>query len=189
MASVSKAVHRVLDLEGGYSDHGLDPGGETAYGISREYWPDYWDDGEPDWRDAKRFYEEEFWEPLQLGKVHAQSVADEVLDIAVNLGKDRAVKLAQYGYNLARPRDRDEIAVDGVVGPETLGAINHLANFDTKRYVRVLNGLQFCYYLYRTGHDDRVEELFSTLPREDQDVFFRGWMRRITFAEGEDDDA
>lgn len=179
MADANRALDVLFRLEGFHGDHELDPGGETRYGISREYWPEYWEDGPPTKAEARHFWLHEFWEPMQLGRVHSQEIADEMLDQAANFGRRRAVRLAQYTTNLIQPPGRPDIAVDGVVGPETLGALNDLNMGDRLRWVKAANGIQFTFYLYRTDRLDRALDLFATFPDPEQETFLRGWLRRI----------
>lgn len=184
MANYNQALNRLLKIEGYYSDHESDPGGETAWGIAKAYWPEYWEDGVPDRDTAKRFYRQEFWSPLRLDEVHDQDVAFEVFDIAVNMGKRRAVSFAQLNHNMVTRGN--PIAVDGIIGPQTLQALNTMAWADTIRWVKSMNGIQYCYYLYRTGQLDSALALFDTTPDPDSQAFFRGWLKRIEFS-GNDD--
>lgn len=179
MANYNKAVHKMLQIEGFRSDHPSDPGGDTAYGISQNYWPEYWEDGVPDRETADRFYRIEFWEPLTLDQIHDQRIAYELFEQAVNLGKPRAVRFAQFCHNsVARGND---IVVDGRMGPQTRGALNRLSWDDTQRWIKAMNGMQFCYYLFRTGLMDDAESFFRTSIDEDSEAFFRGWLKRVEF--------
>lgn len=44
---------------------------------------------------AKKIYKEYFWDWLKLGGINDQRVANKIFDIAVNMGPDRPVKMAQ----------------------------------------------------------------------------------------------
>jgi lysozyme family protein len=179
MAQASRALDILFRLEGGYSDHPSDVGGRTMYGIAAAMWPNYWDEwgGPPNIGQAEQFYINEFWNPLKLDSLADQGIANEVFEEAVNLGKKRAIRFWQLALCLLGYM----VDVDGVVGPETLNTTNMMRNSDDLRLVKVMNGLQFLYYLYRTDNLDYAMEYMKTTPRSDQDVFFRGWMNRIGF--------
>ncbi len=183
MARASKALSDLKRLEGYYSDHAKDSGGKTAFGVSQAYWPQYWAEwgGRPTWEQAQQFYIKEFWKPLKLEAVHDQRIADEVFEQAVNLGHNRAIRFWQVSICLIR--GAGAVSIDGKVGPQTVNATNKLNGPDALRVSKVLNGLQFMYYIYRTNSLDDVVALFKTMPKEDQKVFFRGWLKRISFSE------
>jgi lysozyme family protein len=180
VASPNKSISKLLKLEGGLSDHPLDVGGKTAFGIAAAFWPLYWDQwgGPPTYDQAIQFYINEFWNPLKVEALCSQEIADEVFEQAVNLGKRRAVEFWQMGLVLLHK----EVDIDGKVGPQTINATNLLKNSDDIRLVKILNGMQFLYYLYRTNNLNDVLGYMRTLPRDDQDVFFRGWLNRIDLA-------
>lgn len=184
MANYHEAVHELLQIEGFLSDHPSDPGGKTAYGIAKEYWPEYWEDGPPTKEEAREFYREEFWEPLRLGEVHDQRVAYEIFEQAVNMGHRRAIRFAQQAHNMVCPVNspwHDALVVDGRIGPNTLQGLNTMRWQDTIRWLKVMNGIQFSYYTYRAGYEDEVERLFRTTEDEDSQDFYRGWLRRVEF--------
>lgn len=183
MARANKALAELRRLEGYYSDHAKDAGGRTAFGVAEAYWPQYWKEwgGPPTWNQAQQFYLKEFWKPLKVEALHDQGIANEVFEQAVNLGHRRAIRFWQIAICLIRGSGK--VMIDGRAGPQTINATNRLTGADTLRVNRVLNGLQFMYYIYRTNNLDDVMALFKTMPRDDQQVFFRGWMERITFSE------
>jgi lysozyme family protein len=183
MARAGKALADLRRLEGYYSNHESDVGGRTAFGIAEAYWPQYWAEwvDMPTWEQAQQFYIKEFWGPLKLETLHDQSIANEVFEQAVNLGHKRAIRFWQVALCLVRGAGC--VYIDGQVGPQTLNATNRLNAADALRVSKVLNGIQFMYYIYRTNSLDDVMALFKTMPKEDQKVFFRGWLKRISFGE------
>ena len=182
MASIKAALKALYTIEGFKSDHPLDSGGRTTYGISQKYWPRHYKDwgGPPTKYQADVFYTNEFWNPQRLGDVHDPRIAFEVFEQSVNLGRRRAARFLQVSINLVMQK-RKPIAVDGRIGRRTITAVNNLGKRDTLRVLAVLNGTQYMYYLYRTNQMDGTLELFRTSEREDQRVFFRGWLKRIAF--------
>ena len=180
----ARIIKKLFTIEGFRSDHPADSGGLTTYGVSKKFWPQYYKKwgGPPNRIQAAEFYEIEFWNPLRLGEIHDSQVAFEMFEQAVNLGIRRASRFAQLSVNLVR-QVRRTLVVDGRVGLKTIDAINRLRKRDTLRLLTVLNGTQYMYYLYRTGQMDATLKLFHTTEREDQAVFFRGWLSRIEFTD------
>ncbi|MBU0846502.1 hypothetical protein KKH23_04880 [Patescibacteria group bacterium] len=159
-----KALEKLLTIEGGPSNHAWDPGGDTAFGISKVHWPQYWEDGPPTRRTAELFYMEEFWKPLCLSEIDYQPLRVEMLEAAVNCGLANGAKFAQRAYNLLRPRSWTELIVDGVVGPRTRGALNRLVEHYPDALMAGCNYFQAEYYV------DTREELRSNA--------IRGWFTK-----------
>ncbi len=178
-----RIIQKLFLIEGFRSDHPADSGGETTYGVAKAYWPQYYKKwgGPPNWKQAAEFYEIEFWNPLRLGDVHDYRVAFEIFEQAVNLGIRRASRFAQVSVNLVL--QKEVLVVDGRIGPKSIDAINRLTKRNTLRLLVVLNGTQYMYYLFRTDQMTRTLKLFRTSEREDQAVFFRGWLSRIEFTD------
>lgn len=123
--------------EGPCSVDPKDSGGMTVWGISRRWHPDWpgWtlvdlllDSGrtlieaahDPEVRDqARTFYFEVFWRRTGLHRMSKHRVAVKVFDLAVNMGPRPAVMALQR----ALVRTGVSVQVDGVIGPETLGAV------------------------------------------------------------------
>jgi len=99
----------------------------------------------------------------------------------VNLGIARAGRFAQVSVNLVR--QKPVLVVDGKIGPKTVAAINCLSKRNTVRFLTVMNGTQYMYYLFRTNQMARTLKLFHTTEREDQRAFFRGWLSRVEFTD------
>jgi len=122
----------LMVLEGGGTLHKLqgDPGGRTIWGISEEYHPDWWKNGPPTETQARQFYRRVFWEPLGLHTLREQSMAEELFEFAVNANKPPAVKAAQVAANVVRHcMGIGPIKVDGKMGPQTIGALNRVAEW------------------------------------------------------------
>ena len=64
---------------------------------------------------VKEFFRANYWAPIRGDEISDQGVADKLYDAGVNMGTGTAVKLMQEALGLA---------VDGIPGPHTLGAIN-----------------------------------------------------------------
>lgn len=134
MADFDKAWAFTREAEGGYSFNQDDPGGETFAGISRVHHPDWggWAEvdrikqifGRSSWTvemwnrlslTVAGFYRENYWGVL--GELNSQYLATVLFDSGVNCGPGRAGRwlqrsLCAWGH---------EVAIDGVVGPQTMG--------------------------------------------------------------------
>lgn len=155
-----KAIKRLFELEGGYSNHPSDRGGETKYGISRRAYPDL-DIAGLTLEEAKQIYFRDYWLRLRLDAVLVSDVAGEIFEQGVHFGVKGATENAQRAMNYLGAK----LEVDGLMGPKTLRAIN--GYLDTEILLKVLNGVQFARYL------DEAEK------HPEQKIFARGWLRRI----------
>ena len=116
--------------EGGYSNPapGVDPGGETNFGISKRSYPD--EDIKNLTRErAKAIYEADFWLKAQCDIV-PEWIKFDLFDTAVNSGPHQAVVLLQ------RAAFAD---ADGVIGPHTLMGMGYMTPDKLRRR---FNGLR-----------------------------------------------
>lgn len=184
MADFVKALNQVLAFEGGYVNDPADPGGETCYGISRRYFPDWpgWEilDRQPNKSTViapraaiEQFYRSNFWNRFQGDRILVQAVAEELLECAVNVGVHQAVMFLQTALNVLNRRAAlyPDSVVDGELGPNTLAAVNWYAadgrGRDAAALVKTLNILQGAYYIEKMRESD-VKEKFA-----------RGWLSRV----------
>jgi len=120
----------VLDFEGGYVNDPDDKGGATNYGITYNTLNNAKTKG---WvpfnvtiqniqlEHAKIIYRKGYWDAVQADSLpHPLDLI--MFDSAVNHGPNAAVKLLQKSLNVLLPYT--ELAVDGIIGPLTLRAIN-----------------------------------------------------------------
>jgi lysozyme family protein len=115
--SFEQAVALVLKHEGGYSADPRDPGGETRYGISKRAYPDV-DILRLTEDEAKAIYRRDYWDKLRPDEL-PQQLAICVFDCAVNMGRDKAIRLLQRACGVAQ---------DGVMGGNTIAAANRLSD-------------------------------------------------------------
>ncbi len=113
--SFDRAVALVLAHEGGYVNDPRDPGGETRYGISKRAYPDV-DILHLTEEQAKAIYKRDYWDKLRTDEI-PEELAICLFDAAVNMGRDRAVRLLQRACGVAQ---------DGVMGGNTIAAANRL---------------------------------------------------------------
>jgi len=117
-----------------FTDDPDDPGGATRWGISlrtAEIHAELFDidgDGDVDADDiehldrdtAEDYYLEYVWKPQGCDQIAADAVAAKVLDLSVNMGNTRGAKRIQMALRaVGRPT-----AIDGKIGPHTIGRIN-----------------------------------------------------------------
>jgi len=113
--SFEQAVAMVLRHEGGYVNDPRDPGGETRFGISKRAYPDV-DILRLTEDEAKVIYRRDYWDKLRPDEL-PQELAICLFDCAVNMGRDKAVRLLQRACGVAQ---------DGVMGGNTIAAANRL---------------------------------------------------------------
>lgn len=132
MANFLQALNITLAHEGGYANDSADKGGETYQGIARNYHPEWLGWGFLDnlvskawnqtWAELNSFvadfYYREYWLKNNLDKIESNEVANVVFDWVVNSGgakKEIQRVLNNKGY---------AVAIDGVIGNQTINAIN-----------------------------------------------------------------
>lgn len=169
------ALVATFDAEGGaaFSDHRLDPGGATRWGISEKLARAHSYGGamsELDRATAERIARAEFWIPLALDSIQSRFVAAEIFDTAFHSGARAATMIAQRAVNLLYADSTEPIlTVDGIMGPNTVGALNSLLPKYERHLYAALQGFQFVRFL----------ELARTRPASSR-VFIRGWMARLS---------
>lgn len=157
-------IGAVLDHEGGLADDPDDPGGITKYGISLRSYPHLGRDGIRNLTipQARDIYYGDWWLKLRCPEIRNDRVAQKLLDTAVNVGARTGVRILQRAL-----RDVGlSVAVDGVIGPRTLGAVNMA---DTERLLTAMRRRQVDYY----------RDLIRRDPKRAK--FERGWMKRAAF--------
>jgi lysozyme family protein len=114
---------------------------------------------------AAEIYRDYWWEPLMLGGINDQTIAEALLVTAVNVGAERCVRWWQQALNACS----EALRVDGRMGPCTLAATN--------RHGRAAIG----------AFRETVERFYRMLAaRERYARYARGWERRVRAAFGEE---
>ena len=194
VANFKEAFTKTMVIEGEYSDHSADKGGETYRGISRENHPD-WDgwaiidklkptDGiNNQFKDklksntrlqkkVESFYKQYYWETILGDKIPNQEIAEKVFDLGVNMGVGRSVKFLQESLNLLNRNQNDypDTVVDGGLGPLTLKTIKSFLKVEKKdpsyllKLISLFQGRQYI-------------NIMKNAPQ--QEIFARGWLNRI----------
>lgn len=160
-----RAFERVILFEGGYADDPYDSGGKTMYGITEAVADRYGYEGEMKnlpIETAKDIYRNNYWHANGCGDFDNFIIAELVFDMGVNMGNRVAVRKLQKAYNLL---SNNEITVDGLIGPETLGAVNGYPH---------TRDLAFWYCTLRSLRYKNIVAHNKTQRR-----FIRGWGRRV----------
>ena len=118
MAEFKIAYNRTKPFEGGYVNDPVDLGGETYKGIARKPNPKWggWEivDFHKSLPNFPRnlesnqklqdmipgFYKKYYWDVFWGDRLNSQPIANEIYDQCVNLGANRAVKIAQRSAGL-----------------------------------------------------------------------------------------
>jgi lysozyme family protein len=156
--NVRHTLEKVMKVEGGYSNHPDDRGGETNYGITKHVARAFGYMGEM--RDlpydlAMDIYIQRYWLEPKFDRVALMSslIAEEMLDTGINMGQSIATKFLQRALNVLNRQAKDypDITVDGALGTISLAA---LASFLKARGTegervlhRMLNSLQSVRYI------------------------------------------
>ncbi|KAA5532148.1 hypothetical protein F0919_15215 [Taibaiella lutea] len=182
MADFLPAFNITMENEGGYANNPNDSGGETWRGIARNYWPKWsgWPivdqivaTNPPDLNQAlfadaslntmvEQFYQQNFWDTESLSDINCQQTANQLFDIAVNMGNSTAGKILQEAINTLAA---NPVSVDGMVGPLTIQAANSLND-------------EALYNAVCSLRKQKYESIIAANPS--QAVFENSWFSRIT---------
>ena len=163
MSCFEGAFDELIGLEGGYVNDPADPGGETKWGISKRAFPQL-SIASLTREDAKQVYWKYYWNPMLLSQLEECSVAEELFEQAVNMGRRQASLNAQEACQLLGEK---QVHADGMIGPITISALNSLADRWPDALLKTLNGLQFQHYRWLAQNSPELSK------------FFRGWLRRV----------
>ena len=161
----------ILGHEGGWSDHPNDRGGATNFGITIATWRIYSqrlfgiDATEQSLRNitqeqAFKIFEIGFWRASRADRIVDPSLAYMYADFVFNSGPKNAGRALQRSLR----KLGQNIHVDGIVGSQTIKAVNAL---DAAKLYRAL----------RTARWDYLEDLMENDPS--QEKFRNGWRRRV----------
>jgi len=167
MADFELALEKILKNEGGFILHNVegDRGGLTYAGISYNNFPNWigWNlinkrakyQKSPELTTlVKDFYKVNFWDKIKGDKVRSQEVANSICDFAVNVGINKAIKLAQ---KVVKTKE------DGIVGINTITLLNGMV---TEEFL----------YKYALGKVKYYTNICNKSPS--QKKFLLGWLNR-----------
>lgn len=119
MSNFDTCINRLLGNEGGYINDPHDAGGETNWGISKRSYPNA-DIAKLTKEAAAAIYKRDFWDVLQLDNAPL-SIANQLLDFAVNSGCQTAIRALQRAVG---------VADDGHIGRHTQEALAATKPYD-----------------------------------------------------------
>ena len=161
MADFKKYAPKLLQLEGGYTNHPDDQGGPTCKGVTLKIYKAYCGQ-EKTIKDLQNMsygtwesiMKDLYWDKCLADEIENQSVAEIVVDWCVNSGM----------IGLRKVQELVGTKPDGIAGPKTLKAINEAEQ--SELFERVLNARKQFYV-----------NIVKRNPR--QKVFMNGWMNRL----------
>jgi len=121
---MNEIIKRTVKREGGYVNDPTDRGGETNWGITKKVARKngYKDDMKDlPLEKAVEIYEKRYWQPMRLDDIESNGIKELMFDAGVNHGTRWGVRLMQRAFNTL---SFDEIAEDGLIGPQTISAVN-----------------------------------------------------------------
>ena len=189
------ALNKTLSSEGLISNNKSDHGGFTYKGISRTK-PPAWPGWKiidstplaatkpvPDlFRErgagggvnklnqlVEEFYRSEFWNKIQGDLLPTQLIADELFASSINLGVPAASEILQRTINLLNRNARlySDIMVDGIIGTQTLAALNKSIAANGEKLL--FNLLNFC----------QAKRYIEIMEKDHTQEIFIGWFSRI----------
>ena len=157
---LEKALDITFGHEGVWSNHPLDPGKETIFGVSRRWQPtldlwkyvDKWDKrGNPPQEildSVISFYRGKIWEPFKVEEIAkiCPELAYAFFDTTVHLWVDQSIPFLQQTINYLRKGELEPIDVDGWIGNETLRALRLLKS-KQKLLVNIFGIIRGSWYL------------------------------------------
>lgn len=159
----------VLGFERGFSDDPADSGGATRFGVTEAVARAHGYRGPMEEMPidvAAAIARDSYWDRLRLDDIAplSEDLALELLDTGYNCGVVTAAKFLQRALNVLNrlEADYEDIAVDGVLGQASLGALRAYLGRRASRgllvLLRALNCLQGAYYIElgeRRAKDER----------------------------------
>lgn len=154
-----KAFRYVLEYEGSkYVNDPTDRGGETKFGISRRSYR-FLDIKKLTEKDAKKIYYCDFWIKGPFEKIEDEKLAIKLFDFTINMGAKQAGKLLQRALRSVGK----EVREDGIIGPNSLDAIN---SSDPEHLLIALRSEAAGFYRLLVAEDSK------------QGRFLYGWLNR-----------
>lgn len=161
MADFKVYAPKLLQLEGGYSNHTEDKGSHTMMGVTLNTYKSYCGQ-EKTIKDLRNMsfgtweaiMKDLYWDKCRADEIENQSVAEILVDWCVNSGMVGLRKVQEIAG--AKP--------DGVAGPKTLAAIN--GSNQNELFDRIMSARKQFYV-----------NIVKRNPR--QKVFMNGWMNRL----------
>lgn len=120
-----EAFYRLMEHEGGYSNHPSDPGGETMWGITLRVARENGYRGamkDLSVDTAKIIAKKKYWDAVQADNL-PEDIRYAMFDAAYNSGPPQTIKWLQRAV---------EVADDGILGPQTKKALANVEGLKMK---------------------------------------------------------
>lgn len=158
-------IDEIIKREGGAveTNDPADAGGRTKFGISEKSNPEAWKNGPPTYEQARAIYIKKYVMPFE--GIEDVNLVHQCVDWGVTSGPDRVIRVLQQLVGAS---------VDGVVGPQTLAAINTY-NSGTLFGVKVPG-----FVLLNLALRDARQMMYASITkaRPTNLKFLLGWLRR-----------
>ena len=168
-ADIKPALVETFGNEGGKQCDKSDLGNQypdgswgcTQFGMSPRSYPNMPKDPTLDY--VAKVYERDFWNPLRLGEVKSQIVANAIFDYGINQGEPTWKRKIQEAINLSNGFDED-IVVDGIIGPKTISLLNKVDQVVLYFNITLLAG-------------ERYHKIVTDKPSMRE--WYNGWAKRV----------
>jgi lysozyme family protein len=171
MYSFKRAFKSLILIEGGYSNHPFDKGGETAYGVTKKtaiafgYEEDM---SEMTLEQAEEIYKKCYWDTCKGDEISGKSevIAKVLFEIAVHRGVKDASVFFQKALNSFNKNNEyyKDIKEDGVIGSKTVEALSSLVSKrkleDVNYVIATYMLVEHAYELNRFAEKDKNQESF-----------------------------
>ncbi len=171
--NVEHYIDRLLEREGGYSNHPQDSGSKTQWGITITVARASGYTGQMKampHETAKAIYRQRYWLKPRLDQIETidPKLAEKLFDIGVNCGPSIGIRFLQRALNLLKsPSAASKLIVDGCIGPKTLSALKHF------KEARGTNGLNVLFTMVNAQLSVHYIELAERYPKNQ--TFIYGW--------------
>ncbi len=162
-------INKIIRVEGAYSDLKNDSGGRTMYGITEAVARSNGYYGEMERLPknlAIQIYSDSYWSPMRLDDIIKISyiLSEKLLDCSINIGVKRSSEFLQRSINLLNKRGSlyDDVSVDGILGNETINALNlyfkKRGNKGIEVLLKMINCFQGMHYIELTEKRSKDED-------------------------------
>jgi lysozyme family protein len=169
MINIDQLINDLISREGGFVNKKADKGGPTKYGITIKTLSQYLhraatisDVQNLDMATAKEIYLVKYYKAPRFDTL-PEPVQPQAFDIGVNSGPEKAIQMMQRICNSA---GFGPIDADGVLGPESHGAINKAYSAMGGYFINAIEDERVAYYEYLVKQDPSQQE------------FIKGWLNR-----------
>lgn len=179
-------IDELIDREGGYVDHAADRGGPTNYGVTLATLRRWREDPSLDASDvrelcrdeARAIYLDLYVERPRFLEVEPEALKWHLVDCGVMSGPQRATLWLQEALNRFRVSDK-QITEDGLLGPQTLGALKAaLAAGDGRAVNNELMAIRLRFVADLAQSDANEVKAGRKSAQKNRALFVSGWVNR-----------